>query len=107
MHAPIFLGRKRRIGLVRLGRTRLIGFVRLGRTRLIGLVRLGRTRRVGLVRLETDKTHSHFRLRKFRSSYQGTKNVAIYTCSLGKILDVRQIAGVKDMTNIMSDTLNI
>ena len=64
---------------------------------------MGRTRRVGLVRLETDKTHSHFRLRKFRSSYQGTKNVAIYAFSSGKILDVRQIAGVKDMTNIMSD----
>ena len=46
--------------------------------------------------------NSHFRLRKLRSSYQGTKNVAIYAFSSGKILDVRQIAGVKDMTNIMS-----
>ena len=31
-----------------------------------------------------------------------SKNVAIYPFSSGKILDVRQIAGVKDMTNIMS-----
>ena len=46
--------------------------------------------------------NSHFRLIKLRSSYEGTKNVAIYTFSLGKILDVRPIAGVKDMTNIMS-----
>ena len=44
----------------------------------------------------------HFRLRKLRSSYQGTKNVAIYAFSSGKILDVRKIAGVKNMTNIMS-----
>ena len=48
-------------------------------------------------------THNcHFRLRKLRSSYQGTKNVSIYAYSSGKILDVRKIAGVKDMTNIMS-----
>ena len=47
--------------------------------------------------------NSHFRLRKLRSSYQGTKNVAIYAFSSGKILDVRKIAGVKNMTNIMSD----
>ena len=46
--------------------------------------------------------NSHFRLRKLRSSYQGTKNVAIYAFSSGKILDVTQIAGVKDMTNIIS-----
>ena len=46
--------------------------------------------------------NSHFRLRKLRSSYQGTKYVVIYAFSSGKILDVRQIAGVKDMTNIMS-----
>ena len=45
--------------------------------------------------------NSHFRLRKLRSSYQGTKNVAIYALSLGKILDFRKIAGVKNMTNIM------
>ena len=47
--------------------------------------------------------NSHFRLIKLRSSYQGTKNVAIYAFSLGKILDVRKVAGVKDMTNIMSE----
>ena len=41
-------------------------------------------------------------IRNVRLSYQGTKNVAIYAFSSGKILDVRQIAGVKDMTNIMS-----
>ena len=46
--------------------------------------------------------NSHFRLRKLRLSYQGTKNVAIYAFSSGKILDVRKIAGVKNMTNIMS-----
>ena len=46
--------------------------------------------------------NSHFRLRKLRSSYQGTKNVAIYAFSSGKILDVGKIAGVKNMTNIMS-----
>ena len=46
--------------------------------------------------------NSCFRLRKLRSSYQGTKNVAIYAFSSGKILDVRKIAGVKNMTNIMS-----
>ena len=50
---------------------------------------------------------SHFRLRKLRSSYQGPKNAVIHALSSGKTLDVRQIAGVKDMTNIMSDTLNI
>ena len=46
--------------------------------------------------------NSHFWLRKLRSSYQWTKNVLIYAFSSGKFLDVRQIAGVKDMTNIMS-----
>ena len=46
--------------------------------------------------------NSHFRLRKLRSSYQGTKNVTIYTFFSGKILDVRKIDGVKNMTNIMS-----
>ena len=46
--------------------------------------------------------NSHFRLRKLRLSYQGTKNVAIYALSSGKILDVIKIAGVKNMTNIMS-----
>ena len=46
---------------------------------------------------------SHFRLRKLRSSYQGTKNVVIYAFSSGKILDVRIFAGVKDLLrNIMS-----
>ena len=43
---------------------------------------------------------SHFRLRKLRSSYQG-ENVAIYALSSGKIPDVRKVAGVKDLTNIM------
>ena len=46
--------------------------------------------------------NSHFRRRKLRLSYQGTKNVAIYAFSSGKILDVRKVAGVKDLTNIMS-----
>ena len=46
--------------------------------------------------------NSHFRLRKLRMLYQGTKNVAIYAFSSGKILDVRKVAGVKNMTNIMS-----
>ena len=51
--------------------------------------------------------NSHFRLRKLRLSYQGTKNVAIYAFSSGKILDVRKIAGVKNMTNIMSDHITL
>ena len=38
------------------------------------------------------------------SDCQGTKNVAIYAFSSGKILDVRQSAGVKDMTNFTSVT---
>ena len=46
--------------------------------------------------------NSHFRLRKLRSSYQGTKNVANYAFSSGKNSDVRKIAGVKNLTNIMS-----
>ena len=41
-------------------------------------------------------------IRKLRSSYQGTKSVAIYAFSSGEILDVRKIAGVKGMTNIIS-----
>ena len=35
-------------------------------------------------------------------SYEGTRNVAIYAFSLGKFLNVRVYAGVKDLTNIMS-----
>ena len=49
---------------------------------------------------------SHFRLKKIRLSYERSKNVAIYAFSSGKILDVRKVAGVKDMTNIMSDPQN-
>ena len=45
---------------------------------------------------------SHFRLRKLRSSYQRTENVAIYAFSSGKFLEVRLYACVKDLTNIMS-----
>ena len=58
---------------------------------------------------QVQNSHSQFsvRLRKLRSLYQGTKNVAIYAFSLGKILDVRKVAGVKDMTNIMSDYLQL
>ena len=54
---------------------------------------------------QVQNSHSQFpfKAKKLRSSYQGTKNVATYAFSSGKILDVRQIAGVKDMTNIMSD----
>ena len=47
-------------------------------------------------------TSTKFSFPKLRLSYQGTKNVAIYAFSLGKILDVRKVAGVKNMTNIMS-----
>ena len=47
-------------------------------------------------------TSTKFSFPKLRLSYQGTKNVAIYVFSSGKILDIRKIAGVKDMTNIMS-----
>ena len=46
--------------------------------------------------------NSHFRLRKLRLSYQGTKNVVIYAFSSGKIQNVIKIACVKNMTNIMS-----
>ena len=38
--------------------------------------------------------NSHFRLRKLRSSYQGTKNVAIYAFSLGKIENFGNLTGV-------------
>ena len=46
--------------------------------------------------------NSHFRLRKLRLSYQGTKNVAIYAFSSGKFLNMGVNACVKDLTNIMS-----
>ena len=41
-------------------------------------------------------------IRNAKLSYQVTKNVAIYALSLGKFLDVRKYACVKDFTNIMS-----
>ena len=40
-------------------------------------------------------------------SYQGTKNVAIYALSSGKFQDPKKIAGVKDLTNIMSAGLRL
>ena len=49
-----------------------------------------------------EPTSTKLSFSKLRSSYQGTKNVGIYAFSSGKILDVRKVAGVKDMTNIMS-----
>ena len=41
-------------------------------------------------------------MKNAKLSYKGIENVAIYAFSSGKILDVRKIAGVKNMTNIMS-----
>ena len=47
--------------------------------------------------------YSYYRIRNALFSFYGTKNVAIYAFSSGKILYIRKIAGVKNMTNIMSD----
>ena len=46
--------------------------------------------------------YSNFRTRNAKLSYKGTKNVAIFAFSLGKFLDFRKYACVKDLTNIMS-----
>ena len=47
--------------------------------------------------------HSNFRIRNTRLSYRRYKNVTILVFSLGKFLDVRQYACVKDLTNIISE----
>ena len=46
--------------------------------------------------------YSNSRIRNAKLSYKGTRNVAIYSFSLGKFLNVRVYACVKDLTNIMS-----
>ena len=43
-----------------------------------------------------------FCIRNAKLSYYGTENVAIYAFSSGKFLNVRKLACVKDLTNIMS-----
>ena len=47
--------------------------------------------------------YSNFRTRNAKLSYKGTKNVSIYAFSLGKSLDFRKYACVKDLTNIVSE----
>ena len=51
--------------------------------------------------------NSNFRIRNAKLSYKGTRNVAIYTISSGKFLNVRVNACVKDLTNIMSEYICI
>ena len=43
-----------------------------------------------------------FWIRNAKLSHKGTENVAIYAFSSGKFLNVRKLACVKDLTNIMS-----
>ena len=47
--------------------------------------------------------YSNFRSKNAKMSYERTRNVAIYAFSLGKFLNVRVYACVKDLTNIMSE----
>ena len=47
-----------------------------------------------------------FWIRNAKLSYQGTENVAIYAFSSGKFLNVRKLAHVKDLTNIMSEEIH-
>ena len=46
--------------------------------------------------------YSNVRIRNAKLSYKGTENVAIYAFSLGKFLNIKVYACVKDLTNIMS-----